>query len=147
MPRGRGRGGNSRRGRTRVGRELADEVDEATPRVRRRRRGDDDDSDSDGNDRENSDADEVTYSPGEKLPNSARRHVRGIEDLQDTSARDAILARGGNASAFREVRSDYLDKPVGELAKLAAKGDDEAVTALKLVKQASSKAQKYRGKS
>jgi hypothetical protein len=147
LPRGRGRGGG-RRGRTRVGNELADEVDDAAPKVRRRRRGDDDD-DTDGNgDRDKTpETDDVTYTTGEKLSPSAKKAMRGLEDLQDTSARDAILARGGNASAFREVRSDYLDKPVGELAKLAARGDDEAVTALKLVKQASSKAQKYRGKS
>jgi len=40
----------------------------------------------------------------------------------------------------------YEDLTVGELANMAAAGDAAAETAIKMVKQASSKAQKYGGK-
>lgn len=146
MPRGRRGGGNSRRGESKVSHEVAEQVDEALPKVhgRRGRRGRDDDTDGDGDN--TPDSDDVEYTPGQDLPPSARRQMGGLEEFQDMSATDAILARGGNASAFNRIRSDYRTKSVGELAMLAAKGDQDAVTALKLIKQASKKAQKYRGK-
>ncbi len=40
----------------------------------------------------------------------------------------------------------YADKTVGELANLSAQGDEAAKTAIKIIKQAKSKAQKYDGK-
>ena len=58
---------------------------------------------------------------------------------------DAVRKRGGGASQVKEL-ANYSEKTVGELANMAAAGDAKAETAMKIIKQASKKAQKYGGK-
>jgi hypothetical protein len=41
------------------------------------------------------------------------------------------------------MRTDYIDKALGEIANLAATGDKDADKIIKLVKQAQKKAEKY----
>lgn len=60
--------------------------------------------------------------------------------------RDAIKQRGGGAGQVNQVSNDLKDLPLGDVANLAAVGDPDAVTAIKMVKQAASKQQKYGGK-
>ena len=66
--------------------------------------------------------------------------------FKDLPAMKVLKIRQGNASALRRGRSDYWGKALGEIANMAARGDREADTNLKLVKQAGKKAQKYGGK-
>lgn len=59
-------------------------------------------------------------------------------------AAKAILDRGGNAGNVNKALGDNLrGKTVGEIANMAAKGDAAAETALKIIKQAGKKGQKY----
>jgi len=54
------------------------------------------------------------------------------------------LDRGGNAGNVNKALGDNLKgKTVGEIANMAAKGDSAAETALKTIKQAGKKGQKY----
>jgi len=72
-----------------------------------------------------------------------------LSDLIDNAhetAREAIRKRGGGGSQVHQLRTGYPDKTLAELAELAVNGDREAEKALKMVKQADRKAQKYRGK-
>jgi len=61
--------------------------------------------------------------------------------IAETQARH----RFSDTSATRQadVPQEYWDMKVGELANKAAQGDRKAVSAIKLIKQASPKAQKY----
>lgn len=143
------RRGNQGNSRSKIGKKVEEQVEDAlddlTPHRRgQRRRSDDNDDAQDSNDKQ---PERPPYDPSKRLPKSARDKIRNIPEWEHSTAREALLGRGGAASAFREARSDYLDKSVGELAYLAAGGDADAETILKLIKQAGSKAQKYGGKS
>jgi len=81
-----------------------------------------------------------------KLTAGGKRHIGNLEDIKDVPARQAVTDRGGGAQQVNQIRSDYQDLSVGELANRAAKGDTDAVTALKMIKQAGSKRQKYSGR-
>jgi hypothetical protein len=59
------------------------------------------------------------------------------------SVRKILKIRKGSASAFNVGRSDYCAKLLGEVANLAASGDRDAETIMKLVKEAKKKAEKY----
>lgn len=63
--------------------------------------------------------------------------------MKDKKLRDGILERGGKAGNMNVVDSDMLDMKIGEVANLAGGKDAKAVTAIKILKQASKKAQKY----
>ncbi|MDM8562715.1 polymorphic toxin-type HINT domain-containing protein [Candidatus Marithioploca araucensis] len=80
------------------------------------------------------------------LGKKAKNILGDLIDSANDTARDAIKKRGGGGSQINRLRTDYADKTLGELAQLAADGDKEAKTDLKIVKQASKKAQKYGGK-
>lgn len=54
-----------------------------------------------------------------------------------------IMLRGGKAGNLRVVGEWLHGMKIGEVANLAAKGDKEAMTGIKILKQAASKAQKY----
>ena len=84
--------------------------------------------------------------PGNNLTKGGRKKAKNLDDVINLSARDAIKARGGNGSAVNKLANNYADKTVTEIANLAAKGDSNAETALKLIKQAKKKAERYRGK-
>jgi len=79
------------------------------------------------------------------LTAAAQRIIRNLLDLKDTLARDAVKLRGDGKSQVDQLKH-YADKTVGELANLSAQGDETAKTAIKIIKQAKSKAQKYEGK-
>ncbi|WP_199590185.1 hypothetical protein [Bremerella cremea] len=67
-----------------------------------------------------------------------------MADLKDVDAAQAILDRGGNAGSVRKAPGDNLrGKTVGEIANLAAQGDAAAETAMKIIKQAKKKGDKY----
>ena len=80
-----------------------------------------------------------------KLTKGGKRKIGNLSDLKDVKASDAIKQRGGGASKINQLQTGYEDMTVGELANMAAAGD-AAETAIKIIKQASSKAQKYGGK-
>ena len=63
--------------------------------------------------------------------------------MKDDLIADAIRVRGGGQGQVSQLRSDYQNIRVGELANLAAKGDKDAETAIKILKQARKKRDKY----
>jgi len=81
-----------------------------------------------------------------KLTKKGKQAIGTLDKLKDKSAREALKLRGGNNSATRRGSSDYWDMPLGEIANKAAQGDQQAETVLKLIKQATKKAQKYNEK-
>lgn len=83
-----------------------------------------------------------------KLTGGGRKVLRdpALQAMKDETVAKAIAARGGGAGQVQQVASHLREKALGEVANMAAQGDREAETAIKLVKQASSKAQKYGGK-
>jgi hypothetical protein len=81
-----------------------------------------------------------------KLTKGGKSKIGNLINLKDVKASDAIKQRGGGASQINRLQTGYENKTVGELANLAAAGDAGAETAMKIIKQASKKAQKYGGK-
>jgi RHS repeat-associated protein len=81
-----------------------------------------------------------------RLTGGGRKAMRNLEGFKDMTVAEAIKARGGAQSNINQVPKDYQQKTVAEIANLKATGDEAADTALKMVKQASSKKQKYSGK-
>jgi RHS repeat-associated protein len=67
-------------------------------------------------------------------------------EFKDITVAEGIKARGGTGGNVQQVDSEYRNKTGIEIANLAAAGDPKAVTALKILKQANSKGQKYSGK-
>ncbi|MGD1927818.1 MAG: hypothetical protein ACFB12_02825 [Leptolyngbyaceae cyanobacterium] len=85
--------------------------------------------------------DEVSLTPGGK------RAIRNLGEFKDVPAAEAVRNRGGGrASQVNQIPTDLKQTSVGEIANRAAKGDQDADTALKIIKQASKKRQKYGGK-
>lgn len=56
---------------------------------------------------------------------------------------DAIRQRGGGQGQISQLRTDYQNLTVGALANLATEGDEEAKKAIKMLKQARKKREKY----
>jgi hypothetical protein len=81
-----------------------------------------------------------------ELTRAGRRRIGNLIDLKDVTAAEAIRLRGGGQSQVNELQTGYGELTVGELANMAAAGDVEADRAVKMVKQANKKAQKYGGK-
>jgi hypothetical protein len=69
-----------------------------------------------------------------------------LRALKDRSVAGAITARGGGGHQINQVASNLGNELLGDVANLAGKGDEAAITAIKIVKQAARKAQKYGGK-
>jgi len=88
---------------------------------------------------------EEAAAEGVKLTGGAKKVLRdpALQALKDASIPDAIRARGGKAGSWGQISTDLLEKPLGEVANMAAQGDSKAETAIKLVKQALSKAQNH----
>jgi hypothetical protein len=80
------------------------------------------------------------------LTKKGKQAIGTLDKLKDKPAREALKLRGGNKSATHRGSSDYWDMPLGEVANKAAQGDQQAEIVLKLIKQATKKAQKYNGK-
>jgi hypothetical protein len=85
---------------------------------------------------------------GVKLTGGGQKVLRdpALRDMKDVTLAEAIKARGGGGQQIQQVSNELRNKSLGEVANMAAQGNKEAETAVKLVKQASAKAQKYGGK-
>lgn len=81
-----------------------------------------------------------------KLTRGGQKKLGNLVDLKDLDIAEAIRQRGGGQGQVDQVRTDYQDIRVGELANLAAEGDSDAETAIKILKQARKKQEKYGGK-
>lgn len=81
-----------------------------------------------------------------KLTRGGQKKLGNLVDLKDLDIAEAIRQRGGGQGQVDQVRTDYQDIKVGELANLAAEGDSDAETAIKILKQARKKQEKYGGK-
>ncbi len=81
---------------------------------------------------------------GKILSAPARKILRNIEHLAGETVGEAILSRGGLRSTVNRA-GHYATKTVGETAEALAhnKSDVQARTAIKMVKQAEAKANKY----
>jgi hypothetical protein len=80
------------------------------------------------------------------LSKGAQKKLGSLLELQDLMIADAIRLRGDGQNQVDQLRSDYQTLTVGDLASLAAEGDPDAETAIKILKQAKKKWDKYAGK-
>lgn len=78
-----------------------------------------------------------------KLTPGGLKKLGNLVNLKDNIIADAIRERGGGQGQVNQLRSDYQNIRVGELANRAAEGDAEAETAIKILKQARKKREKY----
>lgn len=83
---------------------------------------------------------------GNELTQGGEKKLRNLVNMKDISLADAIRERGGGQGQVNEIRTDYQQKTVGELANLAAEGDAEAEKAIKMLKEARKKREKYSGR-
>lgn len=81
-----------------------------------------------------------------KLTRGGQKKLGNLVELKDLEIAEAIRQRGGGQDQVNQLQTDYQDLKVGELANLAAEGDPDAETAIKILKQAKRKQEKYRGK-
>jgi hypothetical protein len=81
-----------------------------------------------------------------KLTRGGQKKLGNLVELKDLDIAEAIRQRGGGQGQVDQVRTDYQHIKVGELANLAAEGDSDAETAIKILKQARKKQEKYGGK-
>ena len=61
-----------------------------------------------------------------------------LSDRADETVADVIRSRGGGAKQVNQLQTGYGERTLGEISDLAARGDREAVKAIKMVKQAGS---------
>ena len=78
-----------------------------------------------------------------KLTPGGFKKLSNLVNLKNRIISEAIRERGGGQSQVNQLRSDYQTLTVGELANLAAEGDEDAETAIKILKQAKKKREKY----
>ena len=69
------------------------------------------------------------------LSKAAQRKLGNLADDAERTVADMIRERGGNASNVRQA-GPWAQKTLGETAEAAAKGEQTAATAIKIVKQA-----------
>jgi hypothetical protein len=82
----------------------------------------------------------------DELTPGGMKKLGNLVNLKDKTIADAIRERGGGQGQVSQLRSDYQNLSVGELANLAASGDTDAETAIKILKQAKKKSDKYGNK-
>lgn len=80
---------------------------------------------------------------GVKLTPGGLKKLGNLVNIKEDTIADAIRERGGGQGQVNQLRSDYQNLRVGELANLAAEGNTEAETAIKILKQARKKRDKY----
>jgi hypothetical protein len=80
---------------------------------------------------------------GVNLTPGGLKKLGNLVNLKDNIIADAIRERGGGQGQVNQLQSDYQNMKVGELANLAAEGDEEAETAIEILKQARKKREKY----
>ncbi|RXM50626.1 MULTISPECIES: hypothetical protein [unclassified Chryseobacterium] len=78
-----------------------------------------------------------------KLTRGGLKAIGNLTHLKDVTVAEAVIARGGKLGNLNVIEDAYKSMKVVEIANKAAQGDEKAMTALKIIKQASSKAQKY----
>ena len=83
------------------------------------------------------DSSDIQLTPG------AAKKLQNLVDLKDMTIAQAIRLRGGGQSQVEQIRTDYRSLKVGELANRAATKDLEAEKAIKILKQARKKYEKY----
>lgn len=71
------------------------------------------------------------------------KKLGNLVNFKNSIIADAIRERGGGQGQVNQLQSDYQSLTVGELANMAALGDAEAETAIKILKQARKKREKY----
>lgn len=77
------------------------------------------------------------------MTSGGQKKLGNLAYFKDQTITDAIKQRGGGQGQVNKLRSDYQHLKVGELANLAALGDSDAETAIKILKQARKKREKY----
>ncbi|KYC40926.1 hypothetical protein WA1_25260 [Scytonema hofmannii PCC 7110] len=82
---------------------------------------------------------------GVKLSPGGLKKLGNLVILKDDIIANAIRERGGGQGQVNQLRTDYQNLKVGELANLASVGDADAETAIKILKQAKKKREKYGG--
>jgi hypothetical protein len=80
---------------------------------------------------------------GVKLAPGGIKIIGNLVNMKDEVIADAIRQRGGGQGQISQLRTDYQNLTVGALANLAAEGDEEAKKAIKILKQARKKREKY----
>jgi hypothetical protein len=83
---------------------------------------------------------------GIQLTSGGLKKLGNLVNLKEQMIADAIQERGGGQGQINQLQSDYQNLSVGELANLAASGDMEAETVIKILKQAKKKSDKYGNK-
>lgn len=78
-----------------------------------------------------------------ELTQGGQKKLGSLLDLRNLPLAEAIRQRSGGQSQVNRIRTDYQSRKVGELANLAAEGDKDAETAIKILKQARKKREKY----
>ncbi|MGB3264660.1 MAG: hypothetical protein WBA89_11925 [Microcoleus sp.] len=80
---------------------------------------------------------------GVKVTLGGIKIIGNLVNMKDEIIADAIRQRGGGQGQISELRTDYCNLTVGALANLATEGDEEARKAIKMLKQARKKRDKY----
>jgi len=80
---------------------------------------------------------------GVKLAPGGIKIIGNLVNMKDEIIADAIRQRGGGQGQISQLRTDYQNLTVGALANLATEGDEEAKKAIKILKQARKKREKY----
>ncbi|MEV6345182.1 hypothetical protein [Actinoplanes sp. NPDC051851] len=150
MVKRRKQSGAAAKAETKLAKEVEEIVEDALEhrgKRRRNRRGDADedggatrDGRQDGQDGETGGSADGDPS---RLTAGGRRKLGNLGEYAGDQARDAIRKRGGGAAQVSMLDPRYQEMTVAEIANRAAKGDAAAETAMKIIKQASSKAAKY----
>ena len=81
-----------------------------------------------------------------QLTRGGQKKLGNLVNLKDLNIAEAIRQRGGGQRQVDQLRTDYHNIRVGELANMAAEGNADAETAIKILKQARKKQEKYGGK-
>ncbi|RYU95048.1 RHS repeat domain-containing protein [Emticicia agri] len=78
-----------------------------------------------------------------KLTNGGKKVLGSLINMIEMTLSEGVLQRGGKIGNLSVVDDALKGMKILEVANLAATGDQKAQTAIKILKQASSKAQKY----
>lgn len=81
-----------------------------------------------------------------KLTPGGQKRLSNLVEMKDMMMADAIRQRGGGQNQINQLETGYELMLVGEIANLSAVGDAQATTAIKILKQARKKRDKYSGK-
>lgn len=83
---------------------------------------------------------------GIELTSGGYKILGNLINLKDLKISDAIRQRGGGQNQVNQLSTEYQQVKVSKIANLAAQGNREAKTAIKILKQARKKKEKYGGK-